>query len=206
MSLPGAFLPPVKLKNIPVEIPIYSLAPRRANLFFWKLRLRRREMQWTLLFLAGGLAAGSLGYSQHRLNPHEWAFLGVLSPGDENSLKAAGEVRLRAEMDLSGLTGVQWMKPEAALALFKQRGIADPATALDNLDLAACHAAWKGGLKYLLLLRLNPQGGTQWVLQCRVLNPQSRVVVASFSTEGPDPSLLVGKLRRETQLWIEKNS
>src|SRR5258708_28780941 len=42
-TLPGVFLPPVKLKNIPVDIPIYSVAPPGKNLFIWKLRTRRRE-------------------------------------------------------------------------------------------------------------------------------------------------------------------
>jgi hypothetical protein len=149
--------------------------------------------------------AGSVGIIPERMGPSRWALAGVLAPPDENALRAADRVRLRAEMDFSGLGGASWMKPENVLVRLKQRGIPDPAGALERLDLAACHAAWREGLSHLVVLRLDPRPEGRWKLQCRVIDAAKRVAAATFSVEGPDPSALVRELRRETLEWMKKN-
>jgi class 3 adenylate cyclase len=205
IRLPGFFLPPVKLKNIPEIIPLYSVAPPERNLFLWKLGKRRKEIQLALILLTGALVLSNMGYLRSHPGSDHWALLGVLSPPDENSVKTAEAVRFQAEMDFNGLSNIQWVDRQTALGILRQGGVSDPVGAAENLDLNATHAAWIGGLSHLVLFQLDSPGPGQWKLQCRILNTRGRVVVASFTAEGGDIRFLVGKLRRQTEEWIEQH-
>ncbi len=207
MSVRGALMPPVKLKNIPERMKIFLIPPADTSYSLWKIRRRAAAapIGWGAAITVC-IAVSAWLYFQKPWEPVRLGLLYVRAPAqntgiDENRAMAR-ELEEEMNQQFSSLPEIQWVTRAGVLDLFSQEGIEDP-EAIERMETKACKAARRGGLSYSLVCSIEPAGKGHWRLNSKIVCTKIRSVVGSFVSEGNDTKKMTHDLVDQFKVWLK---
>lgn len=205
VTLPGAFLPPQKLKNIPERMRIFLVPPKGGR--SQSLRTGRRRFALRAGATGAGvlaLAGGAWGLARVLRKPNSMGLLLVreLPRGDPEAKSVAEELLRRADSKLSGIPDLRWISHAGMLDLFARLGIR--AEEIDRMEQMSCSAAREGGLSYSLVCDVGRTAEGPWRADARIICTRQTSVVASFSTDGENAEALAAGLRAQIEEWVDR--